>query len=355
MSDFPFGKSNGVSWEGDGEDSIGGSGNRRTQLSLRAGRIIQIVQAIHSRPRYWSRQKLAASLGVSERQITKDLELIREDLQFRVKREPRGGYYFTSIPQLPEVSYSLPQAMALVLAADATRQLAGFPQEQLDLAMSPLIANMPEELRPLLERRFRPSVAANPHREEMIELFSKAIAQSRSVNIVYRAASHDGEAQQRRVDPYEIIAYGYSWHLLGWCHLREDIRDFKLDRIERALVTSERFERDPAFDLDAFLAQGWGMIRGTGAEPEAVELVFSAKAGRWVAEEQWHPDQSCDWLPDGRLCFRVTVPVTDELRRWVLRYGTDCQVVQPASLRDWVLDQSRGLIQAYANGAALTP
>lgn len=336
--------------EGDCEDwSHEDAGSkRRAQLSLRAGRIIQLVQLIYSRPRYWNRQMLANSLGVSERQITKDLELLREDLTFQIKREPRGGYYFTSIPQLPAVSYSLPQAMALVLAAEATRQLAGFPTEQLDMAMSQLSSIMPDELRPLLERRFRPAGDPNPHREKMIRLFTEAIARQRSVNIVYRAASHDGEAQQRRVDPYEIVSYGYSFHLLGWCHLRQEIRDFKLDRIERALVTQERFDRDPAFDLDTFFAQGWGMMRGTGAEPEGVELIFSTKAARWVAEERWHAEQVCEWLPDGRLGFRVTVPVTDELRRWVLRYGTDCQVVQPASLRDWVLDQARGLIQAYA-------
>lgn len=326
-----------------------GKGERKDQSLLRASRIIQLVHLISSRPKHWTRSMLAETLGVSERQITKDFDIIKDGLKFELKHERPGGYYFTSVPQLPAVSYPLPEAMALVLAAESTRQLAGFPQQDLTQAMARLTAIMPAELQALLDRGRRPVAPSNPHREEMILTFFKAIARQRAVDIVYRAASHDGKEQQRRVDPYEIISYGYSYHLLGWCHLRREIRDFKIDRIERAIVSSQTFVRDPDFDLDTFFTQGWGMMRGTGSEAEEVELLFSSRAGRWVAEERWHPRQICDWLPDGRLRFQVTVPITDELRRWVLRYGTDCRVVEPASLRDWVLDQSRGLIQAYAD------
>src|SRR5579875_897078 len=211
----------------DGGAAWDGKGERKEQSILRASRILQIVHLISDSPRHWTRKMLANHFEISERQITKDLEIIRDGLKFQHRREGRGGYYFTSVPQLPAVSYSLTEAFALILAAEATRRLAGFPQQDLSMAMARLTSIMPEEVRLLVDRGSHAVSPVNETRERWIREFGQAIVQQRSVDIVYRAASHDGQEQQRRIDPYEIVSYGYSWHLLGWCHLREGIRDFK--------------------------------------------------------------------------------------------------------------------------------
>lgn len=336
-----------TSWDLEGDSDV--DGGRTPVEYLRTTRIIQIIQMITGNPGRHTRRSLASEFEISERQITKDLNLIRNGLLFELDRKPGGGYFFRRIPKLPAVSYTLPEALAIFLAARAGRSLAGIPQAELAKALAALTAIMPSEMQPLLERNNRsgPAPARNEHREQILEILSRAIAARCSVDLIYHAASRGGEATTRRVDPYEIMPYGHSWHLIGWCHLRRAVRIFKVDRIERAMLTQASFTFDPNFDLAEFLSQGWGLMRGTSQAAEEVVLLFSATAGRWVAEEQWHPSQVCEWLDDGRLRFRVSIPVTDEFSRWVLRYGNDCEVAQPAHLRGWIADQARALLDRY--------
>ncbi|MDI3339448.1 MAG: YafY family protein [Sphaerobacter sp.] len=325
-------------------------GEPRAPETQRAARILDIISRISAAPKVWTRRALAAEYEVSERQITKDLEVIRHGLHLELERQPSGGYYFRSLPRLPAVSYSLAEALAIFLAAQAGRRIAGIPHEELSAAIARLRSIMPPELRPLLhdDTNVLPPVPRNRHRERVLELLTRAIAARKSVDLVYSPASRPGERTVRRVDPYAPVPYGSSWHLIGWCHLRCSVRIFKIDRIEQVELTDIHFTPDPEFDLEEYLTAGWGITRGTNQPPEEVILRFTPTAGRWVVEEEWHPSQSWEWLPDGKLEFRVTIPITEEFARWVLRFGVDCDVVAPAHLRDWLADQARALLGRYA-------
>ncbi len=330
-------------------------GSRLPELQ-RTSRVLQIIQQINRQPRHWTRRALADFHEVSERQITKDLEIIRHGLRLDLQRAPGGGYYFQSLPTLPALAYSLPEALAIFLAAQAGRQMPGIPREDLSAAISRLTAIMPPELRPLLGAiDALPAAPADPHREAVLETLGQAIAARLRVDLAYTTASRDGVRTERKVDPYAVVPHGSSWYLIGWCHLRGGVRLFKIDRIERLELTSEHYTPDPTFDLAEFMTAGWGVTRGTQQPAEDVELLFSSVAGRWVAEERWHPSQTCAWLPDGRLQFRVRVPVTEEFARWVLRYGADCEVVRPAHLRDWLAAQARALQERYASPPSSAP
>lgn len=324
----------------------------RAPETQRTARILDIIAKICAEPRRWTRQGLASFFEVSERQITKDLEVIRHGLRLELDRKPGGGYYFRTLPTLPAVSYSLSEALAIFLAAQAARRIPGVPQDDLSAAVARLTSIMPPELRPLLNEQVLAPAARDRHREEVLETLTRAIAGRHSVDLVYTPASRPGETSERRVDPYAVVPTGQSWHLVGWCHLRQAVRIFKVDRVVRAEITTERFTPDPEFDLNAFLDAGWGITRGTDQAPEEVLLLFSPMAGRWVAEERWHPSQHYEWLEDGRLRFALRLPVTDEFARWVLRYGSDCEVIQPAHLRDWIVSQSRALLERYGEAGS---
>lgn len=332
-------------------------GEPRAPETQRAKRILEIISKISAAPRQWTRRGLAETYEVSERQITKDLEVIRHGLLLELERQPGGGYYFKTLPRLPAVSYSLSEALAVFLAAQAGRRMPGIPHEELSAAVARLRSIMPAELRPLLqdETVTLPPAPRNRHRERMLEVLTRAIAARKCVDLVYHPASRPGDRSRRRVDPYAIVPNAHSWHLIAWCHLRYAVRIFKIDRVERIEVTDVGFTPDPEFDLNEFLTAGWGVTRGTDQPVEEVELRFTPRAGRWVAEEQWHPTQQTEWLPDGSLQFRVTVPVTEEFSRWVLHYGVDCQVLAPTHLQQWLADQSRVLLERYAgkNGVAV--
>lgn len=313
----------------------------------RISRVLQMVSLIANHPNRWRRKALSERFSVSERQISKDLDLIRHGLRYELPPS-KGGYAFTTVPRLPAVSYSLPEALAILLAAQAASQMPGVPHGDLAKAIGRIISIMPAEFHPLLTSDgFFPTTTPNHHREEVLEKLTQAISMRRSVQMTYMPASRPGETTERRVDPYALLPYAPSWHLVGWCHLRTSVRIFKIDRMKDVTISDQGYNPNPEFDLNEFLAAGWGVTRIADQPVEDIELNFSQTAGRWVAEEQWHPSQSFTWLEDGRLNFRLRIPITDEFARWVFRYGKECEVIRPDHLREWIIDQARAVIGSY--------
>jgi len=184
-------------------------------------------------------------------------------------------------------------------------------------------------------------------RMESLAALQVAVGQRRQVRLEYAVASKGGELTERAVDPYAVIPYGKSWHLVAFCHLRDDVRLFKIDRIRRLEPLDTRFAA-PDFDLAEFLGHGWGLMRGIVGPVEEVVLHFRPPTASFVAEESWHPSQRIEWCDDGTVLFRVTVIVTPELRRWVFGYGRDVAVRAPDHLRDWIGAEARALAATFA-------
>lgn len=311
------------------------------QETRRTTRLLDLIWRISAAPRRWSRKRLAEQYEVSERQITKDLDLLRNGLRFEIQRSPEG-YYFESVPRLPTASFSFEEALALLLAVRAGGALAGVDGEALAAAVGRLESLFPRDLRAVL--RQADAEAADPTgRAETLAALQVAVGQRRQVRIEYAAASKGGEVSERVVDPYAVIPYGKSWHMVGHCHLREDVRLFKVDRIRRLRALDARFPAPAAFDLAAFLGRGWGLMPGISGPVEEVKLRFRPPIATFVTEETWHPSQRVEWATDGTATFRVDVTVTPELRRWVFGYGSAVEVLAPDHLREWVGAEARSV------------
>ncbi|MDQ3548070.1 MAG: WYL domain-containing protein [Chloroflexota bacterium] len=325
----------------------------RLPETTRIARVLDIVWHIHAAPRYWTRKRLAGKFEVSERSITSDFDIIKHRLKFDLKNDRGNGYYFATVPQLPSVSYSISEALALILAARAARQFSGVPQRELSMAITRLSSVIPGELRAMVEQLSNDGPGeSDPHREEILSRCSQSISAAHSIDLVYAAASADGAETERRIDPYAVFTYDRSWHVVGFCHLREDVRMFKVDRIRSAAQSGISFARKPGFDLEALLSIGWGLMRGLNLPVEDVVLRFKPPASRWIAEERWHDSQQVIALPDGRIEFRVTIQVTPEFQSWVFRYGRDVEIVAPNTLRDWMAGEARAVLSAMQTGVA---
>jgi len=316
----------------------------------RVARLVDIVLLLSQYPRQYNRAALAERYGVTERQITKDLQLLRDRLHLAIERDPGGrGYYLESVPRLPELQLQFGEALALLLAAEAGHLVPGISGQELSAALARLRAVLPDQFRVLLEKltHARPPSTLDRERQRRLQALLEAMALRHTVEIDYRAASRGGERVIRRFDPYCVVPFGRSWYVIGWCHLRRRIRTFKVDRIERLADTRQPFEIRPEFSLRDFLTASWGMFEAPGVPAEEVELEFSRTAAPWIAEEEWHPTQRIEVLPDGRIRFRVQVPITPDFVRWVLNYGVEVTVLRPDTLREQILAHARGILHKY--------
>lgn len=319
---------------------IGPEGGKDNQIR-RTARVLEIIQQIAIQPSKWSRKALAKHHEISERMITKDLEIIRIRLGLRLRHDGKG-YYFERLPHLPTATYSFAEAISLLTAARQAQAVPGVNSSELAAAIARLESIFPDELRPLLHEATNqlPKRATKTHRQTMLALLHRARVEHRRVEMDY-LTSNRGQVNRRAVEPYHLMPYGRSWHLIAYDHKRTKILQFKVDRIQEAKLLEATYIIPTDFDVDAYLGEGWGLMRGAAGESEDVVLLFEAQAGRWVAEEQWHKSQESEELAAGR--FRITfhVGITPEMVRWLLYYGRDVWVERPLWLRQEVQKQHK--------------
>lgn len=301
----------------------------------RVARILEIIQYITIRPGGWKRKTLAERYELSERQIQKDLDIIRHRLGLPLIHDGTG-YSFERIPTLPAVQYTFAEALSLLLAMQSAQQVSGVGSPDLAAAMARLQAIFPPEFTGLIAQ-INSQTAKTTHRtsrQQTLLLLNRALMEQRKAHMIYRTQSRGGELNERVVRPYHVMPYVRSWQLIAYCEKRQDVLMFKVDRIHALTLLDERYTVPKDFKLDDYLGATWGMLRGNASEPVDVTLRFSPEAGAWVAEEQWHPSQQVEEQADGSVLFKLHIAVTAEFVNWLMYYGSRVKVLEPFWLQD---------------------
>ena len=307
----------------------------------RTARLLEIIQQIAANPHHWTRKRLSEYHQVTERMIQKDLEIIRLRLGLTIKTEG-DGYFYQRLPQLPATLFSFSEAIALLSAARAAQAMPGVNSTELAVAIARLESIFPQEIRPILKETLDrlPRSAVKTHRQTMLTLFYRAYFEQKQILMNYQTQT-ESDGKQRVVEPYFILPYGRSWHVVAYDHLRQDVLQFKLDRVLEAELLDTHYQRPQNFDLDEYLGDTWGLMRGAAGEPEQVELLFDDHAGRWVSEERWHKSQSIEKNEDGTFTICFWVGITPEMINWIMYYGARVKVIQPEWLREKVAEEHR--------------
>jgi predicted DNA-binding transcriptional regulator YafY len=165
---------------------------------------------------------------------------------------------------------------------------------------------------------------------EHVAEIGRAMAERRTLRMRYYSQSREVETD-RDIDPYLLRLYAGGLYVIGYCHLRRAVRIFAVERIRTLAIARETFTMPTDFDADDYLRGAWGIVRG---ELIAVRAVFSRAAARDVRGRLWHASQQLRELPGGRLELRLLVADTLEVRRWLLGFGGDVEVLTPPALRE---------------------
>ena len=173
-----------------------------------------------------------------------------------------------------------------------------------------------------------------------------AIKQRLTVRITYGAFTRKAPTIHA-LDPYLLKEYRNRWYLIGYSHDKKKVITFGLDRINHLAVTDEGFDLAKGFDPDKFFKYSIGITEGEGG-PEKVVLSFTPQEGKYVKSQPLH--QSQEVLADNEKETRIaiTVVVTYELMSTILGYGSGVRVVEPASLRNEVLDRLKKAASSYS-------
>jgi predicted DNA-binding transcriptional regulator YafY len=149
---------------------------------------------------------------------------------------------------------------------------------------------------------------------------------------------------RRKVAPYKIWFFDGAFYLVGNCGLRKDIRIFALDRIKSLKLADETFEIPDDFKVEDFMQTSFGVFRG---KPQNVKIRFAAEVAGYISEKIWHKTQKIEPQKDGSLIFEARVAGTDEIKFWLMSWGSKAQVISPAALRDEIISEVEAMLQNY--------
>jgi len=174
-----------------------------------------------------------------------------------------------------------------------------------------------------------------------------ALVQRKRLTLSYLARG-SGQATEREVSPLRLVHYRGNWYLDAWCHLRNGLRNFALDAIQEAHLLETAAKEVPDAELDALFAPSYGIF--SGSRVEWAQLLFTPERARWIAHEQWHPEQEGDWQSDGSYLLRIPYADHRELIMDILKHGEHCEVLGPPGLRQQVMTQVRAMAGKYLLG-----
>lgn len=309
----------------------------------RLPRLIKMITVIQNRPGLTA-EELACECGIGTRQLFRDLQVL-DYAGLPIHNE--NGYRFMTDVLLQNISFSLDEALSLLYGLKLMeRQKALFPVERVK---EKLLALLPPGLRQGIENIDpRVDIVQGPAADysgkaDLFRILNQSMRESKSVEIEYYSFERD-DTNRRVIDPYHMAYKDGFWYLVAYCHWRGEERLFRVDRIKRIRLLTEKFKNP----TENFRRPHWNIAWGIELGEEYVFKVrFWGDAARFVRETQFHPKQIIENGPDDTVIFTARACGLRPVCRWVLSFGGEAEVLEPVVLRNEVASALRSGISQY--------
>lgn len=229
-----------------------------------------------------SSEAIARHFGISERTVYRDLKAIGE-IGVPVYFDPEKGYRVAPGFFLPPVSLTEEEANALAMAEPLLIRFADVSiLQHYQAAMLKIKMVLNKKQREQLERNqgtmahFIPDnyVHLLPH-TDYLSTIQQAINEKRILEVAY--LNQKEERSKRKVEPIGLLFYSLNWHMIGWCHLKQEYRDFRTSRIQQLKMTLQEFTKTDHPALDAYLQSLQKHVRENPQGPLAVRPLSPEK------------------------------------------------------------------------------
>jgi proteasome accessory factor C len=320
-----------------------------SSVSTRLVRLLNMVPYLRANPRI-TRAEAAAELGVTEEQLTLDLDQLwmcglpgygpGDLIDFEFSGDTIDVTFSAGMDH--PLRLTSPEATGILVALRALLEVPGLVDPE---AARSAIAKIESAAGTATGARDGAASAMDepaPIESEAVAAVRAAVRDGRAVSIDYYSASHD-TLSSRVVDPIRVVLVADRTYLEAWCRSAEGVRLFRFDRIVDARVLDERAAAPgPAlaappdtslfspFDADPSL-------------PSATLLIDRSAA--WMFD--YYPLRVVRELPDGACEAAMTYASDDWMARFVLGFGSAVRVLEPQSLADRVRESAIAALEAY--------
>ncbi len=298
----------------------------------RIDRISAILIHLQSR-RVVRASEIAERFNISLRTVYRDIRTL-EEAGVPLMGEAGVGYSIMDGYRLPPVMFSREEATAFLTAEKLMERMTDPSSDGhyksamykvrsvLRLAEKDFLENIDGHIQVLKSRRGAPiKLELNP-----LQLILKAIGE-RNVLSIHYFAMHNQQKTERYIEPVGVFYQDNYWHLVAWCRLRKDYRDFRLDRISDIALPGERF-RTLHPNLNDFISRSARELN-----LQQVVIMVEKRVLPYLSEQKYFNGFVSEREVDGMMEMTFLTEYIEGFVRWLMMYGDMATIVSPEALK----------------------
>jgi predicted DNA-binding transcriptional regulator YafY len=300
--------------------------------------------------KYPNATSLSSQFEISVKTSQRDIEFMRDRLNCPLlyEKSQKGYFYEDDTFSLPMVYLSSEELSSLLIARKFLKDISGG-------YVGKEISSIIEKITTILKKHVAEEslidnalsfqlIEYSPAPEEVFKAVLEGCLKKRSLSFTYRSLTKDDKTT-RTVDPYHLLNYMGTWHLIAYCHLRQGLRNFVFGRISDLKILENTFTISKGFNIHEHLQSAFGIYKGIPTKE--VCLRFSPEKARWIIGQVWHKDQKTKVLKDGSLELSFPVASFAEIMMEILKHGSGVEVIRPKALRELVEEEAREILKIY--------
>ena len=305
-------------------------------------RVLAVLALLQTHGRM-SGSELAQRLEVNVRTLRRYIIMLQDlGIPIEAERGRNGAYILSAGFKLPPMMFTNEEALALTVGLISARHInLAETDRAVESALAKLERVMPLDLKGRV-RALTDTITLDPSRsssaapsEVVLSTMSSAAQLRRRVHVHYHP--NRGEDTERDFDPYGLTYYQHRWYVVGYCHLRQDLRSFRLDRVTHVSMIEAGFDRPEGFDPLAYLMQAITIM------PRKYAFELLLKTDIETAHTEVFDVLGILEASEEGIILRGSVEDLDWLARQISIFSFDFVVRQPAALKGELRRHSRKL------------
>ncbi len=269
---------------------------------------------------------LAERFDVSERTIYRDMRSL-ENAGVPLIAEAGLGYYLDRRYHLPAVNFSPDEAISLLVSVKGAQAhvpgIGAMAQSAMDKLLAVMDSQQRSEIRDMQDRIAIAGLsrATSSTEDGNYEQCLRALSTRRTLRLAYHA-QYNNRLSERVVEPIGLNHYGGHWHLIAWCQTREALRDFRLDRMQEAIVTADVCPARPQNTLKDYFS-----TLQSAHTLSQVKIAFRSTFAHIVSVDRYrYGFVNAERIGDEEIMTFLTGN-PHYLGRWLLQYTSEFRVV----------------------------
>lgn len=277
-------------------------------------------------------KEIADRFDISLRTVYRDIRAL-ENAGVPIGAEAGLGYFIVDGYHLPPVMFSKEEAGAMLVSAKLAE---GFADRKTKASHQSALYKIQATLRST-EKEFLESLSASikvfdyfpvPERNHNhLEGIQQSLSSHKKIKIQY--SNTKGEGSSRLIHPIGLCFYGSAWHIIAFCELRKDYRDFRTDRITAFELTELSFDPSKYISMNQYFEDS--------KKQEALEKItlrFSYDIRTKIGEQKYYMGFVEEKMLDNELEMHFLSSHLKAFSRWILGFGKAVTYIYPESLRE---------------------